>query len=386
MPTDYAAIRAENIARYGWDTAVLELLGQLYSDRTHFIFELVQNAEDAGATELSFELLAGELVVRHDGRLFTTADVRGVCGVSQGTKAADLTQIGKFGIGFKSVYAYTNTPSVASGEERFTISKYVQPREAGPAASPADRSTTFRFPFDRAEVPPSIARSEIAAALSGLEAEILLFLRHISRISVQGDPSSGPVLLERTSGPERAGRRDIVLATERDGRRTSASWLAWERALDEIGEPELRAEVAFPVRSRADARYLARLESSPLVVSFPTEKETFLGFLVQGPFRTTPARDNVPEHDEWNQALVRQSARLVSDVLVKLRDEALLTADILLAMPLDPARFPPGSMFRPLFDSVREAIVGGRFIPDNAGGYQTPATTRLPNGPACGTC
>jgi hypothetical protein len=47
MPADYLKIREENIARYGWDTAVLDLLGQLYSERTHFIFELIQNAEDA---------------------------------------------------------------------------------------------------------------------------------------------------------------------------------------------------------------------------------------------------------------------------------------------------------------------------------------------------
>ncbi len=83
MPADYQKIREENIARYGWDTAVLDLLGQLYSERTHFIFELVQNAEDAGATELAFELFADRLELRHDGRPFTEADVRGVCGVGK---------------------------------------------------------------------------------------------------------------------------------------------------------------------------------------------------------------------------------------------------------------------------------------------------------------
>ena len=61
VPADYATIRDENIARYGWDTAVLDLLGQLYSERTHFIFELIQNAEDAGATELAFELFGDRL-------------------------------------------------------------------------------------------------------------------------------------------------------------------------------------------------------------------------------------------------------------------------------------------------------------------------------------
>ena len=58
---------------------------------------------------------------------------------------------------------------------------------------------------------------------------------------------------------------------------------------------------------------------------FPTEKETFLGFLIQGPYRTTPARDNVPGHDPSNQALVRQTAALLADVLRELRDDGLLT-------------------------------------------------------------
>src|SRR5947209_1476089 len=101
VPADYGKIREENIARYGWDTAVLDLLGQLYSERTHFIFELIQNAEDAGATELAFELSGDRLELRHDGRPFTEADVRGVCGVGTSAKSGDLTAIGKFGIGFK---------------------------------------------------------------------------------------------------------------------------------------------------------------------------------------------------------------------------------------------------------------------------------------------
>ena len=43
MPADYDAIRAGNIARYGTDTAVLALLGQLYSDRAQFLYELIQD-------------------------------------------------------------------------------------------------------------------------------------------------------------------------------------------------------------------------------------------------------------------------------------------------------------------------------------------------------
>ncbi len=378
MPTDYDEIRAENISRYGWDTAVLELLGQLYSERTHFIFELIQNAEDAGATELSFELFDDRLEVWHDGRPFTAADVRGICGVGQGTKAEDLTQIGKFGIGFKSVYAYTNTPRIYSSDEHFRIENYVRPYSVDPLGDPA-AGTLFVFPFDRAEVSATVAVQEISAALSNLDVETLLFLRSIERVRCCGDQTPDAVL-ERKSTARADSGRHVMLASRRVERRSTEEWLVWHRHLDALGEPELRVEIAFMAHTGIDARRLVRRESSPLVVFFPTQKETFLGFLIQGPYRTTPARDNVPEHDPWNQALVRETATLLVDVLADLRDGGLLTVEILQALPLDAARFLPGTMFRALFDSARTAVVQDKLIPAAAGGHRCAREVRLARG------
>src|SRR5882757_10541160 len=191
VPADYQKIREENIARYGWDTAVLDLLGQLYSERTHFIFELIQNAEDAGATELAFEMFGDRLELRHDGRPFTGADVRGVCGVGKSAKSGDLTAIGKFGIGFKSVYAYTRSPRVHSGDEHFGIENYVRPFPVEPPAAPS-AGTLFVFPFDHDTVPAAVAASEIAAALAALQPRILLFLRSIERLRVDLRTGAGP--------------------------------------------------------------------------------------------------------------------------------------------------------------------------------------------------
>ena len=378
MPTDYDEIRAENISRYGWDTAVLELLGQLYSERSHFIFELIQNAEDAGATELSFELFDDRLEVRHDGRPFTAADVRAICGVGQGTKAEDLTQIGRFGIGFKSVYAYTNTPRIYSSVEHFRIEKYVRPYSVDALDEPG-AGTLFVFPFDRAEVSATLAVQEISAALTNFDVETLLFLRSIERIRICGHKTAEAVL-ERTSTARADSARHIMLASRRDEGRGNQEWLVWHRRLDGLGDPGHRVEIAFMVLTEIDARRLVRRESSPLVVFFPTQKETFLGFLIQGPYRTTPARDNVPEHDPWNQALVRETARLLVDVLADLRDSGLLTVDILQALPLDAARFPPETMFRALFESARTALVQDKFIPAAAGGYRGAREVRLPRG------
>ncbi|HEX3310644.1 MAG TPA: hypothetical protein VHS32_30705, partial [Streptosporangiaceae bacterium] len=217
MPADYQKIREENIARYGWDTAVLDLLGQLYSERTHFIFELIQNAEDAGATELAFELFADRLELRHDGRPFTEADVRGVCGVGKSAKSGDLTAIGKFGIGFKSVYAYTRSPRIYSGDEHFSIENYVRPFPVEPLAPPS-AGTLFVFPFDHDTVPAAVATREISAALTAVQPRILLFLRSISRLRVGGPGVRGSVIERSVSAlPAAGGSGSRQVTLSRDG-------------------------------------------------------------------------------------------------------------------------------------------------------------------------
>jgi len=368
VPADYEKIRDENIARYGWDTAVLELLGRLYSERTHFIFELIQNAEDAGATELAFELFDDRLEVRHDGRPFTEADVRGVCGVGQSEKS--LTAIGKFGIGFKSVYAYTKTPRVYSSGEHFRIEMYVRPFWQEPLPEPS-AETLFVFPFDHDSVPAAVAAGEIAAALTAIQPGILLFLANIGRLSVRGVRVAASVI-ERSVTEGAGSPRRVTLAK----RHRPQEWLVWSRQVEGFGELSQRIEIAF----RVAAGRIIECGSSPLTVFFPTEKETFLGFLVQGPYRTTPARDNIPEHDPSNQALVRQTAVLLADVLHELRDDGLLTVDVLKALPLDAARFQPGSMFRPLFDAVREALARSELIPVAGGGYGAAGNVKLAHG------
>jgi len=375
VPADYDQIRAENIARYGWDTAVLELLGQLYSERTHFIFELIQNAEDAGATDLTFALFADRLEVRHDGRDFTVADVRAICGVGQGTKADDLTQIGQFGIGFKAVYAYTDTPRIHSGAENFRIDNYVRPQPAEPIGQPAGE-TVFVFPFDRAEVPAPLAVAEISAALADIGTETLLFLRSIERIR-SGGPAAADLVLERASAPRPGSGRRVSLSAGRPHGRGDEDWFVWERRLDVLGYPDERVEIAFMVQAAIDSPRLVGRERTPLVVYFPTQKETFLGFVIQGPYRTTPARDNVPEHDEWNRALVRETASLLADVLTGLRDEGLLTVEVLQALPLEPAHFGPETMFRPLFDGARAALGQEAMIPAADGGYRRGRELKL---------
>jgi hypothetical protein len=164
MPTDYDKLREENIGRYGSETAHLAILGELYAERTHFIFELLQNSEDAKAKHVRFKLEPEGLQLLHDGRSFNADDVRAVCSVCQSTSQGDSDRIGRFGIGFKSVYCYTATPEIHSGDEHFAIEHYVRPKAVTHREIAKGQSTLIALPFPSPSVTCETAFEEIASA------------------------------------------------------------------------------------------------------------------------------------------------------------------------------------------------------------------------------
>lgn len=110
----------------------LDIFEDFYPDRAHFVYELLQNAEDAGATEVTFTLTPDHLVCEHDGRRkFTEADVSEITGIHNSTKDKVQDRIGKFGVGFKSVFVYTQSPTVRSGDFAFRIVRFRSPERNG---------------------------------------------------------------------------------------------------------------------------------------------------------------------------------------------------------------------------------------------------------------
>ena len=83
----------------------LERIIQLYTDKSHFVYELLQNAEDAEATSITFVQFPDRLEVMHNGKPFTTQNLQGLCDMGKSDKINNLNQIGEFGVGFKSVLA-----------------------------------------------------------------------------------------------------------------------------------------------------------------------------------------------------------------------------------------------------------------------------------------
>lgn len=123
----------------------------LYASETHFLLELIQNADDACATETYIHIKRKAIVFFHNGKNFSITDpenekkegfigeigdVNSICSFFMSTKDFEEendgkyygNKIGKFGIGFKSVFKYTDSPIIVCRNQLcFKIEKKIKP-------------------------------------------------------------------------------------------------------------------------------------------------------------------------------------------------------------------------------------------------------------------
>lgn len=389
MPTDYRAISAYNEEMLGKDRASRMSQVSMYADTAHFVFEILQNADDAGATEVVFEVSDDRLVIEHNGNPFTSDDVKAISYFGKGK--TDITKIGHFGLGFKSVFAYTASPRIHSGNESFEITDLYTLRAVPLPADLERNRTRFVLPFDHETSRPAYieagrlkkgttARKEIAAKLAKLGPETLLFTRNLAEIRWEADGRPGHYLREER--PLAGGGRELFIVTA-DGE--ESCFLVFEQPVHTGGSetsPTGRlVQIAYRLTKRlSDEGAISPVVGAKLFVFFQTDKETHTGLIFQAPYRTTPARDNVPEDDEFNRQLVQQSADLLVESVQQLKKLKLLSLEALSALPLDFERFAEGSFFYPVHAAVRDALQRLPLLPTSTGGFVSARQAKMARG------
>ncbi|MDA1055337.1 MAG: hypothetical protein O3C40_33365 [Planctomycetota bacterium] len=380
MPFDYEQIARENYVEYGKGVGRLgrTFLSDLYSDPAHFVYELLQNAEDALkerdslATRVvfpraaKFVLFDDRLEFRHFGIPFAEKHIRAICDIARSSKQDNPNAIGHFGIGFKSVYGFSQRPEVHSGNESFAIEKFVRPIEVEKRAT-TDGETLFYLPFNHLDVTASECHRVISDRLRSLGSSTLLFLSQLKEIDWRVD-GGGSGRYVRTSKEDTADvNRVSLVGEENDNPAEREEWLLFSRAVEGNGTSSGKVQIAYRLQQDKQNRrgQIQRTKDSPLCVYFATDLQTNLGFLVQGPFRLTPSRDNIKKEDKWNKSLVKEVGKLAVESLSKLKKLGLLSVSALDAMPLEREDFETdtGKLFLPVFDAVLQALKKQPLIP-----------------------
>ena len=309
--------------------------------------ELIQNADDAGAGLLRIDARDDALVIENDEAFSRCSLAKKECDWARGdvdgsegrrccnfhaitrmggrSKLGSKDQIGRFGIGFVSVYQITDTPIVRSVGVEYTLS----PREgrAKRQKTAFIRGTQFILPWAFAEsltreaihqnVVPSDVAAKVVDAVSEILATSVLFLRHLKRIEVcRAGVVEASVDINRTAhgvdlriGPGDAVQRWIVQS--RDAEDVVAARKLREKfpGLHDLNRSTL-VSVAVPV----DVAVVEGL----LYAYLPTKKGTGLPLHVNADFFPHASRQEIvlnsaSQEAFWNEAMLAAAAKIVGE-------------------------------------------------------------------------
>lgn len=379
----------------------LERIIQLYTDKSHFIYELLQNAEDANATNIKFVQKIDQLEVYHNGTPFTQKNLISLCDIGISDKAENLNQIGEFGVGFKSVFGICDKVKLYSYPKNYRenlikdmkdfaveIIDFTSPIDIEHNELEKPYTTKFIFPYSvgysfSGFKDVSLLRNAIMKRLRNLGVSTLLFMKNLKsieyEIDIHNNSHSGFYMLECKTLSEKCQLLTTVGAS--DKKDESLSYLKFIQKVNLDDNDDRSVDIAFPITIDRLGKYVYHKATSPFIsVYFPTETESKLDFVIQGPYRTTPNRSSVPSDDEDNIQFAKLTAQLLYESVVDLKNQGQLNLSLLNILPLDEDAFDSYDLFHPVFEKSVELFQNEGILLCKYGGYVKSSSAKLVRG------
>lgn len=293
-----------------------------YPEKAHFVYELLQNADDVKATEVYIELTKTGLIFKHNGSIhFSVSEekedvepyghINAITGVGNSTKSDDVNKIGKFGVGFKAVFRYSDEPYIYDDKFWFKIVNYVIPElltEDHPKREKGE--TLFYFPFNNA----SKAYKEIKARLGKLDNPIL-FLKNLKKVTWS---ENGKVLsYTKTITPISKKGNIKCSKVEIDNCGTKKKLIMFTKPLKIKGNGQHDIHLGYYLTENGDIDTSVR----PRVFCFfPTSEKINLCFVCHAPFLLTDSRQQLKADEDLNITLIKELAELQAQSLLFLKE------------------------------------------------------------------
>lgn len=356
---------------------------RVYTDPGHFLSELLQNAEDAGASRWTATLLETEVQVWHDGLDFDARDVVGVLSIGQTTKARG--QIGFFGVGFKSVYEISERPQIYSDVFRFEVADVSIPRRLArrPAGAPQTGTLLclpFRDPGDPACRPPVLFDRARA-----VPPETLLTLDHLRALEVtQG---SRRYEAKREPGPRPGRERILEREGGEDAQPSVRDYLVVRRRVAFTGghrETSRALETPILVALRLDGagRPVPLPDDARTIYShLPTGEHPGFRFLIHAHFDLPIDRERLDLSSPWNLWAIAQAGEALAEAASILARDATEAQDDALLVGLLEVLPRPGELNPPAWlgawESLCRHVQDHAILPSARGGGLRPAASAV---------
>ena len=360
---EYASMWEENI--------------DIYPDSAHFVYELLQNADDTGATEAHFILEPDRLIFKHNGtRHFTISnpdsnsieedrkngkygDINSITarGFSSKKTEHDSNKIGKFGVGFMAVFQYTDSPEIYDDNICFKIEDHIIPiRLKNDFPKRKKNETVFVFPFNNPDTQNN-AYEDISNKLENLE-NPTLFLTNLKKITYNTNELNGKYALKsleiREIEPNTHAERIRIHYDDTDD--TDNIWIFSRRT-----DNNLAYSVGFWIDGNLNFIPWAKDHA---YCYFTTKEDTHLNFIIHAPFALTKNRANIKAGNDHNKNMIQLLAELAGDALLYFRDMSTedhryITDQIFDLIPLNEKMFgdidnSENISFKPFYTEIRK--------------------------------
>ncbi|KAI9914991.1 hypothetical protein PsorP6_008608 [Peronosclerospora sorghi] len=368
------------------ERALKRLSDELYSESTHFVLELLQNADDNEYDDAviplgDFSLTAeNEIVFFNNERGFTPENIQAICDVGASTKATGGSEasIGKKGIGFKSVFKVSDNPQVHSNGFHICFDArssqhgygmgYILPYWIDDASQWKQcRGTTFVLPLNRA----SIDRvDDISQSLLAFEPSVLLFLRRIRELRLRDLSRQHTLHFHKKEMKVRPNTLHLQLLSlekknEKIVDRRQQHWLVVK---EKLNPPSIfgrihstTIELALPVGTQSEkARDRPSLQQ---VFAYLPLRSYGLRFILQGDFEIPSSREAITNGSEWNEwllskfpALLRAAVRSYMSLVDGVTDGTKVIAAISHLISLLPLEHEVQAPFRSIIPEIMREL------------------------------
>ncbi|WP_436760971.1 DEAD/DEAH box helicase [Streptosporangium sp. V21-05] len=316
------------------------------------VYELVQNGADELRNDpggkIAVILTKSHLYCANQGSPITAEGVDTILRMGVSRKRGG--QIGRFGVGVKSVLSVTDMPEFFSKEDdrSFGFDRDWSARRIREVQPDAEETPVLRMarPLDRdraAEVDPNLAEllewattvvrlplkpsaiNRLAKDLDAFPAEFALFSHHVGTVTLE-DRRATKIVKRKISQEVNGGRRGLRLVRS-SGSDVTEHWRVFARthrpsatSLEEAGElhdrPEIELSWAVPDHIGEESRRSNRL--GEFWAFFPTNYKTTARGIFNAPWKTSEDRQNLYSKNAFNDELIRIMANLVVDSLPSL--------------------------------------------------------------------
>ena len=300
-----------------------------YPESAHFIYELLQNADDACATRVRINLKEDGLVFAHNGTVHFSISkepdeptekvdghINAIVGAGSSTKTDGTNKIGKFGVGFKSVFSYTERPEIYDDKFKFAIENYIIPAPlSDDYEDRQDGETLFYLPFKNQKR----NYAEIKEKILNLD-DPILFLHHLKAIEVHLAEDGTRFTYTKKILREIAGEIKSELLELDNCGSIKYIWLFTRNI--KIENAKQYISVGFRLTDDRKQIDVSR-KNGKVFCFFPTKESFNLCFMTHAPFFLTESRQNIMNFGDdaaVNNYFKKELALLCSDSLVILKD------------------------------------------------------------------